>query len=138
MVTYTKKVTNPGTVALSNVRVTDDKCGPVAYISGDTNADVRLDPSETWTYTCASRLTQTTTNTASAIGEANNLTARDFAIATVVVAAAVPITTVVPAVPKLPNTGVAPLESGPVWPIIVFSIFTVLLLLSVIVKKQKG
>lgn len=96
MVTYTKKVTNPGTVPLSNVRITDDKCTPVAYVSGDTNSDSKLDPSETWTFTCQSNLTATTTNTAVAIGEANGLTVRDFAIATVVVATAVPI---------LPNTG---------------------------------
>ncbi|HZJ40744.1 MAG TPA: ice-binding family protein [Candidatus Saccharimonadales bacterium] len=98
MVTYTKKVTNPGTVALSNVRLTDDKCNPVKYVSGDTNSDLKLDPTETWVYTCKVNLTKTTTNTVTASGDANNLTARDFAIATVVVATAVP---------KLPATGTA-------------------------------
>lgn len=103
MVTYTKRVTNPGTVALSDVRVTDDKCSPITYISGDVNNDAKLDPSETWTYTCQTRLTVTTTNTAVATGTANGLVARDFAIATVVVAT--------PAVPKLPKTGL-PLENN--------------------------
>lgn len=97
LVTYTKIVTNPGTVALSNVRVTDDKCSPMNYISGDMNANSRLDTNEAWTYICRTNLTKTTTNTAVASGEANGLTARDFAVATVVV---------VP--PKLPNTGFAP------------------------------
>jgi len=106
MVTYTKKVTNPGTVALSNVILTDDKCNPVKYISGDTNGDSKLDPSETWTYTCTTKLTKTTVNTVIATGEANGLTARDFAIATVVVPAAVP---------KLPNTGLAPEEKNTPW-----------------------
>ena len=101
MVTYTKKVTNPGTVALSNVSITDDKCSSVKYISGDTNSDSKLDTAETWTYTCQSNLTETTTNTVIATGEANGLTARDFAIATVVVAVAVPATVV----PSLPNAG---------------------------------
>ena len=63
IVTYTKKVTNPGMIALSNVTVADDKCSPVKYISGDTNNDSKLDPSETWTYTCQMNLTKTTTNT---------------------------------------------------------------------------
>jgi len=106
-VTYTKKVTNPGTVALSNVIVTDDKCSSVNYISGDTNNDSKLDISETWTYTCQSNLTATTTNTATASGEANGLTARDFAIVTVTVAS-----------PKLPNTGNAPDGENSFWSII--------------------
>jgi uncharacterized repeat protein (TIGR01451 family) len=96
MVTYTEKITNPGTVALSNVRIADDKCSPLKYISGDLNNDSKLDPSETWTYTCQTNLTKTTANTAVAIGEANGITVRDFAIATVVVAAIVP---------ALPDTG---------------------------------
>jgi len=95
MVTYVKTVTNPGTVALSNVRVTDDKCSPVSYITGDTNSDSKLDPSETWMYTCRTNLIQTTTNTAVASGDANGMTARDFAIAHVLVA-----------VPGLSNTGI--------------------------------
>lgn len=99
MVTYTKTVTNPGTVPLQNVRITDDKCGPVNYASGDTNGNALLEPTESWLYTCSTNLTQTTTNTAVAAGDANGMTARDFAIATVVVAIA-PVV-----VPALPNTG---------------------------------
>lgn len=94
-ITYTKRVTNPGTAPLSNVTVTDDKCSPVAFVSGDTNGNSRLDPTETWIYTCQATLTATTTNTATASGSANGLTARDFAIAIVVVAG----------VPEFPNTG---------------------------------
>src|SRR6185295_17554154 len=106
MVVYTEMVTNPGTVALSNVRLTDNKCGPMKYLSGDANNDSKLDPTESWRYFCRSNLTKTTTNTAIARGEANGLTVRDFAIATVVVATAVP---------KLPNTGYAPAENTPLW-----------------------
>lgn len=93
-VIYLEKVTNPGTVALSTVTLTDDKCSPVKYISGDTNNDKKLDTTETWLYTCQSNLTKSTTNTATASGSANGLTATDFAVATVLVAA-----------PGLPNTG---------------------------------
>ena len=109
-VTYTKTVTNPGTVALSNIRVTDDKCGTIKYISGDINGDAKLDTTETWVYTCKTNLTKTTTNTAFAEGEANSLIARDFAIATVVVA-----------VPKLPNTGMVPLDKNTPWNIAILS-----------------
>lgn len=106
-ITYTNKVTNPGTVPLSNVRLTDDKCAPVKYISGDTNGDSKLGVSETWTYTCKSNLIQTTTNTVTAKGDANGLTATDFAIATVVVANTAATVT---AAPKLPKTGFPPQE----------------------------
>jgi hypothetical protein len=128
MITYTNKVTNPGTVALSNVRLIDDKCDPVKYISGDTNGDLKLDVAETWTYTCQTKLTQTTVNTVTASGEANDLTARDFAIATVVVNAAVP---------KLPNTGLSLNENDIPWNIILpTGIFTILTLFYFVRKKQ--
>jgi uncharacterized repeat protein (TIGR01451 family) len=127
IVTYTEKVTNPGTVALSNVTLTDDKCSPVNYISGDTNSDSQLGPTEAWTYTCQSNLTSTTTNTATVSGEANSLTATDLATATVIVAAIIPATgspipaiqaadpaslPVTAATPKFPNTGFAPENAG--------------------------
>jgi hypothetical protein len=114
MVTYTNKVTNPGTVPLSNVKLTDDKCSPVKYISGDTNGNSKLDTTETWTYTCRTNLTKTTVNTVTASGEANGLTAKDFAIATVVVAAPN-----VAAAPKLPNTGIGPDEKSIPWNIVI-------------------
>jgi hypothetical protein len=91
MVTYTERITNPGTVPLSNVTLVDDKCAPMVRVSGDTDGDAMLDTSETWTYTCQSNLTQTTANTATASGQANGFTVRDFAIATVVVATAAPV-----------------------------------------------
>ena len=129
-VTYTEKITNPGTVALSNVTLKDDKCGPMKYISGDTNHDYKLQPTETFTYTCTTKLTKTTTNTAVATGEANGITVRDFAIATVVVP---------PAVPKLPNTGVAPAENGAPWNVALLAGLLLLVSTSavVILKKSK-
>jgi hypothetical protein len=103
IVTYTEKITNPGKVSLSNIKVSDDKCGPVQYISGDVNNNKMLDISETWTYLCTTRLSQTTTNTVVATGDANGFTARDFAIVTV------PVGTITP---MLPNTGIAPYEDN--------------------------
>lgn len=101
MVGYTEIVSNPGVVPLSNVRLSDDKCAPLQYISGDTNGDAKLDPSETWVYICRTTLNKTTINTVMASGDANAMTAEDFAIATVVVAS-----------PSLPNTGYRPMAMG--------------------------
>ncbi len=130
VVTYTEKVTNPGTVALSNVTLNDDKCAPMRIISGDTNLDNKLDSTETWTFTCQSNLTQTTTNTAVATGTANGLTVRDFAIATVVVAAAVP---------ALPNTGIVPEAGNTLWIVgALASLSVISILLYVIRKKQNA
>jgi uncharacterized repeat protein (TIGR01451 family) len=115
-VTYTETATNPGTAALSNVTLTDDKCSPVNYISGDSNSNSLLDPTETWVYTCQANLTSSTTNTATVSGDANGLTATDLATATVIVATAVPViptvnpvpVLVVTDIPKFPKTGFAP------------------------------
>lgn len=105
MVTYIARVTNPGTVALSNVTLVDDKCRPMRFITGDRDGDSMLDSGETWNYICRTRLTSTTTNTVTATGQANGFTVRDIAVATVVVAAPAPR----PAAPiLLPNTGFNP------------------------------
>lgn len=125
IITYTEKVTNPGTVAISNVRLVDDKCSPTNYISGDVNNNSKLDTNETWTYTCQTKLTKTTTNTAIASGEANGLTARDIAVATVIVA-----------VPGLPQTG----EAINIWMVIVLASVIILAPISfvMIMKKNKA
>ena len=122
MVTYVKKVTNPGTVSLSNVRLTDDQCSPIYGPYGDTNGDSLLDPSETWAYACRTNIAKTTTNTAVVSGDANGMTARDFALATVVVASAAP---------KLPNTGYAPLLD------IFWSFFALALLVTAVIAVRK-
>ncbi|MCX6797785.1 MAG: ice-binding family protein [Candidatus Falkowbacteria bacterium] len=127
-VTYTEKITNPGTVALSNVLLTDDKCAPLKYISGDTNKDSKLGTTETWTYTCRTSLTKTTTNTAIASGEANGLTVRDFAIVTVVVATAVP---------KLPNTGLVPIGGNTTGNFAILLAVIALISSSLLKKKKK-
>src|SRR4051794_3375339 len=61
-VTYTFYVTNssdasldPAATAISNVTVTDDKCGNPTYASGDTNGNQKLDtvPAEKWAFQCS-------------------------------------------------------------------------------------
>jgi uncharacterized repeat protein (TIGR01451 family) len=102
-VTYTYTVTNPGVVPIHNVVVTDNKCSPVSYVSGDANSNRLLDPGETWTYTCKTNISVSTRNIATAEGTANGFTALDYAFATVLVSA-----------PGLPNTGFPPIgESIP-------------------------
>ena len=102
LVKYAYTVTNAGTVALSNIRIADDKCQPVIFQSGDVNINSLLDVNEAWLYNCQMNITNNTVNTVTVQGSANGLTALDYAIATVLVSDSV-VTT--PVVPKLPNTG---------------------------------
>ena len=127
IVTYTEKITNPGTIPLSNVQLVDDKCAPMQFISGDINGNNLLEPTETWAYTCQSNLKTTTTNTAIASGQANGITVRDFAIATVVVAEAAPI---------LPVTGFFSAEKTPWVFAILSSVFAAAVLLYTIRNKK--
>lgn len=65
---YTYSVINTGETVLSDVRVTDDKCSPVTYASGDANEDGKLDLDETWIFTCSTPLQRDTVNVAQARG----------------------------------------------------------------------
>lgn len=114
-VTYTYIVTNPGVVALSNVNVSDDKCSPISGPVSDANDNNLLDVSETWIYTCQTELTETTVNTATAYGSANNLTATDVATATVVLATST-------SAPELPKTNGETKQKGIEWNIIIVSL----------------
>lgn len=108
-VTYTYVVTNAGNSALGTVTVTDDKLGPVNYVSGDINSDGLLQPGETWIYTATTVLSATTTNTALASGETSVTSASATSAVTVVVASPAPAISVVKtASPKS-------LTKGPGW-----------------------
>ncbi|HUC31681.1 MAG TPA: ice-binding family protein, partial [Candidatus Paceibacterota bacterium] len=123
-VTYTYTVTNPGVVPLSNVSVTDNKCSPVNFLSGDTNGNGLLDAGEVWTYACSTNITASTMNTATADGTANGLTAIGYAFATVLVAA-----------PGLPNTGFPPAGNSVPWIILIVAGISVATLFYFIRKK---
>jgi hypothetical protein len=131
LVVYTYNVTNPGTVYLRDVKVTDDKCSLVSYVSGDLNNDARLDSNESWQYICSGILQVTTKNTAIVVGyDFGGMSATDSDTATVIVSSNIPkpviiatttppvvviatttppvvVATTTPVVPKLPKTGFA-------------------------------
>lgn len=46
--------TGTGTSPMRVLTVNDSFCAPVAYVSGDTDADGLVDPAETWQYSCVS------------------------------------------------------------------------------------
>lgn len=58
-----------GGVPLTNVHVTDDRCGPVTFVNGDNDNDGILDDGEIWLYQCTQVISSTTTNVATAIGQ---------------------------------------------------------------------
>jgi len=124
-VTYTYSVTNPGMVPLSNVSVIDNKCSPVNFLSGDVNNNHLLDPDEVWTYACSVDITTSITNTVTAEGSANGLTAISYAFATVLVSA-----------PGLPNTGFPPAGSDVPWIIIIVAGLSVAAIVYFVQKKR--
>ncbi len=65
---YTYEVVNAGQYPILSVAVSDDQCGPVTYVGGDSSGDNHLDPSEVWTYTCTDVLLVDTLNTGTAGG----------------------------------------------------------------------
>lgn len=70
---------------LTDVKVIDNTCSPVTFVTGDDNSNGALDYSETWRYTCTTNLSTTTQSVATAMGSANNMTATHSAYATVIV-----------------------------------------------------
>lgn len=85
LVTYNYLVSNLGTSSLTDIALTDDKCGPVKFVDGDLNSDKKLDKNEVWKYTCKANLNRTTTNTATATGKLDATTTSATATSTVVV-----------------------------------------------------
>ncbi len=72
-------------VPLTDIKVSDDVCDSVKFVTGDDNRDSRLDYDETWRYSCTTTISQTTESSATATGMANDITATHKANATVIV-----------------------------------------------------
>src|ERR1035437_2877433 len=148
-VAFDYAVSNPGTVAMSNITACDNRCSPVNYISGDTNNNLILEVGEVWHYRCTTNVTQNTTNIATAPGQANGFTATDTATANVVVNVAAVVVTPPPVVitppvttpvviPTLPKTGFPPQEksSAASYALILSGILAFSLFLYAVQKKQ--
>jgi len=131
VVAYSYSVTNPGTVPLNNVTVTDDKCTAVTAVSGDGNGNGLLETNEVWMYTCNMTLRASTTNTATAQGTGNGLTVTDVAVASVVLSPAL-----IPPAPKLPNTGFAPVDGSIVGMVTAAGIFVGAMLLFAVTRRK--
>ena len=58
-ITYTFAVTNPGSVGLSNVTLTDPRCdsAPLLGVKSGGNTDSTLDLTESWAYSCTHKIT---------------------------------------------------------------------------------
>lgn len=144
-VTYTYTVTNPGTEPLSDVSVIDDKCtglpGRVTGHPGDLNKNDLLESNETWTFTCKTKLTASTTNTGTAEGHANGLTALDFSLASVVVTARTSITEAEPPTttpPSLPSAGLPPDTQHKPWNIALLAgVFALAIAPLIVFRKHK-
>ena len=85
MVTFTYEVKNIGNFAMIGVWVSDDKCSPANYVSGDSNNNSELDLNEIWEYKCSKIISQTETNIAKVHGQANGYDTYDSASTTVLV-----------------------------------------------------
>ncbi|MEI7480120.1 MAG: ice-binding family protein [bacterium] len=126
-ITYSYNVTNPGTVAIKNVSITDDKCTDITPVSYDVNKNGLLDTNETWTYTCKTYVPFSTGSVATARGDANNLSTIAYSFVNVLVA-----------VPSLPNTGLpAEIENATDWNTILLDIAVVLLGITLIIVLRK-
>ena len=110
-VLYTYTVWNSGTIQdLINISVTDDKCSPVTFLSGDINNNNKLDLNEKWKYGCTTNLSTTTTNIATSTGQGDDIyhqTVIATTTATVIVHEALPLVYAT-AMLSLPLTGFAP------------------------------
>lgn len=160
LVTYSYTVWNVGKqITLAGITVTDDKCSPVTYVSGDLNLNYKIEADEIWKYSCTARLLNTTTNTVIATGKSDNpsqqiTTATDVARVVVTdtttatttpitapVIVSTPTTTAaisVPAtttVPKLPNTG-ATSDGNNSWNIVALIGALALTSVFLVLKKQ--
>ena len=88
-ITYNYMVWDIGTQqVLAGIKATDDKCSPIVFLSGDTNGNGKLDPGESWKYSCTATVLVTTTNNATVSGysdDAYHLSASATASSTVMI-----------------------------------------------------
>ncbi|GEM_PF-2102044 len=61
IIIYTYKLTNSGPAAVSPL-ISDDKCSPINYLSGD-DGDGKIEPGEEWLYNCSYQIPEGTAGT---------------------------------------------------------------------------
>lgn len=104
-VTFQYRVSNPGHAPLSTISVTDDRCTPVNYTSGDADGDDFLAKDEVWWFECLRTLDSDSTNTAVAAGtDPSGMQVTDAATARVIVNECPPPRTEVPNIVGLDET----------------------------------
>ena len=111
-VTFNYKVTNVGVIPMKSIIVTDNKCSPTQFVSGDSNSDAKLDVGEEWIYRCTKIVSATETNIVTAQGSTDNALVRDTATATVVVG--LPVIPPLIHLLKVPSTFLLPAGGGAV------------------------
>jgi hypothetical protein len=67
--TYHEKNDSTTDVPITGVSLVDSNCGPVTFVSGDTNNNQTLDNNETWTFTCKKTYTVAGTFTNNVVGK---------------------------------------------------------------------
>ena len=111
LIIYNYTVWNVGGIRpLVDVTLADDMCPSVVMLSGDSNNNNKLDPAESWQYSCIAILSSTTINTATATGYSDD-PSHQRATATAIAAVIVGISTTTPAListPTFPNSGLPP------------------------------
>jgi hypothetical protein len=111
-VTYTYRVTNDSSTnaPISDVKISDEACSPLAFSGGDPNANAVLDPGETWEFTCARRFTSAGTfHNRVAVSGTNTVDSRPVPVATAEAALVVTRPGTRLSVSPSPGRGTAPL-----------------------------
>ena len=103
-VTYTYLLKNTGTVDFKNIRITDDKCEPVVFVSGN-DSDPLLNVGETWKYTCKTTVLKDQTNLA-------KVTATPVIPATSTTPSPTPTGTITPTPTPSPTSTVSTIKDG--------------------------
>jgi len=112
-ITYSYSVQNLSTdTAFTNVTVTDDKCQPVTFVSGDTNADKQLSVGETWKYTCATTIVKDQQNNAKVTARAVVSPSASPSVTPSVTSTPSPTPTVTPTPSPSPSSTVKPVVDG--------------------------
>ena len=113
VVTYNYTIINAGGQrALTDIKISDNKCTAINYLSGDINVNNKIEPTETWRYSCTANLLSTTANTVTVSGISDD-PYRQTASASTTLIVVVNNTLIVPTSATITTTPVASLAPTP-------------------------